>query len=58
MHLGFDAAYTVVANGSSTFGLGAFLRYAAANADLPVVSGTVETDLGGYQFGAGVRFRF
>jgi len=57
-HLGFDAAYTVAANGSSTFGLGAFLRYAAASADLPVVSGTVETDLGGYQFGAGVRFRF
>ena len=49
---------TVAANGSSSFGLGAFLRYAAASTDIPVVSGPVETDLGGYQFGAGIRFRF
>jgi hypothetical protein len=57
-HLGFDAAYIVAANGSSSFGLGAFVRYAAASTDIPIVSGAVETDLGGYQFGAGARFRF
>jgi hypothetical protein len=58
-HLGFDATYALMQNsGGSSFGLGAFVRWAGGSTDLPIISNTVETDLGGFQIGAGVRFRF
>jgi hypothetical protein len=53
-NLGFDLSYLI----TRSFGLGGYMRYAAASADIPVMANTVETDLGGFQVGAGVRFRF
>ena len=57
-HVGADFSYPVFETGATTFRLGAYMRYAAASSDFPVVTNTVTTKLGGVQIGAGVRVRF
>ncbi len=58
-HVGVDLSYPVYELDTTTFRLGAFLRYAEASSDFQVVSGNpVKTDLGGVQMGVGVRVRF
>lgn len=54
-NIGAEAAFYVTRN----LGLGGFVRWAGAKADLEVGNGqTVELDLGGPQVGGGVRLRF
>lgn len=54
-NVGAEAAFFVTRN----LGVGGFARWAGAKADLDVGNGsTVEVDLGGPQFGGGVRIRF
>ena len=57
-HIGADVTYRFFQQGRTTIGAGAFLRYAGASADIPVLTNTVSTDLGGIQFGFGLRTRF
>lgn len=55
INVGAEAAYYFTRN----IGVSGFFRYVSATADLEVGNGTTtEIDLGGPQFGAGVRFRF
>jgi hypothetical protein len=55
INVGAEAAFYFTRN----IGVGGFFRYAAASAELEVGSGTTqEIDLGGPQYGFGVRFRF
>jgi hypothetical protein len=54
-NIGADVAYYV----ADQVGVGAFMRYSAATADLDAGDGTErEVDVGGFQIGAGVRVRF
>lgn len=53
-NVGAEAAFYVTRN----VGVGGFVRWAGAKADLPAGTATVEVDLGGAQFGGGVRIRF
>lgn len=65
---GIDVAYRLIETGRWKIGAGLFLRYAGATADLTLlenVPGTaltpvrsIESDLGGLQFGLGARLRF
>lgn len=57
-HVGADAAYRFYQSGNTSFGIGAYVRYAEASSDFLVVSNTVTTKIGGTQFGAGLRVRF
>lgn len=52
LHLGVDLRYLVVKN----VGVGAFGRYATAKFDAPIDGGSME--VGGFQYGAGIRVRF
>lgn len=51
-HAGVDFRYLVMKN----VGLGAFARYATAKFDAPIDGGSME--VGGFQYGAGLRVRF
>jgi hypothetical protein len=57
-HIGADVSFPVYESGAAVFRVGAYGRYAAASSEFQVVSNTVETDLGGFQMGIGVRVRF
>lgn len=57
-HIGADVTYKLYERDRMKIGGGAFLRYAAASADLLVVDQNVKSDLGGFQFGFGLRTRF
>jgi hypothetical protein len=57
-HIGADVSYPIYQSFETSVRLGAFLRYAGASSEFPVVSNTVETDVGGVQYGGGIRFRF
>lgn len=57
-HIGADFTYRFYETGRMKLGAGAFLRYAGASADLVVVDQTVSSDVGGFQFGFGLRTRF
>ena len=52
-NVGADVAYLI----TDQLGLGAFVRYATASADVPTPSGEVSVSLGGVQAGAGIRVR-
>ena len=52
-NVGVDVAYLI----TDRIGVGGFLRYAGASADLPTQGGDVSVRLGGMQVGAGVRIR-
>lgn len=57
-HVGVDMSYALWQEGHTSFRLGAYVRYAEAASDFQVVSSTVNTKVGGTQFGAGLRVRF
>ena len=53
LHVGFDARYLILKNA----GVGLFLRYASAKVDTTAVDGG-QMQVGGFQYGVGVRVRF
>ncbi len=57
-HIGADVTYRFYQQGQITVGAGAFLRYAGASADILLLANDVSTDIGGVQFGFGLRTRF
>jgi len=64
-NIGADVAYTVYQSGPMKVGVGMFLRYSAASADVELIRFTgqaqghvVDSDVGGLQVGFGGRFRF
>lgn len=58
INVGVDATYILVAQGRVRIGAGGFVRYAGANAELQLSAETVESKVGGMQFGGGLRVRF
>lgn len=57
-NVGVDGSYFLYTTDSYRIGVGGFLRFTGATADLDVTGGTVSTDLGGTQLGFGARLRF
>jgi hypothetical protein len=58
-NIGADATYIVYTTESVRLGIGGFMRFTGATADLRISdNSTVETDLGGFQIGIGARVRF
>lgn len=57
-HVGGDLSYAFYQNDTTSFRLGAYVRYAEAASDFQVVNNTVSTKVGGIQFGGGLRVRF
>jgi hypothetical protein len=57
-NIGADVAYNAYTRDRLKVGAGMFLRFAGASADLQVFDNTVESELGGFQIGFGVRTRF
>jgi hypothetical protein len=57
-NIGVDVAYQFYEVNRVKLGAGVLLRYTAATADLQLLQNTVESDLGGFQFGIGARIRF
>ena len=60
-HVGVDVTYLVTEQlGGSTgqLGAGVFVRWAGASVDLPASGGVQSIDVGGAQFGIGLRARF
>jgi hypothetical protein len=55
---GADVAYLFWQNDSVRVGVGAFVRYASAKADILMLTKEQETTIGGPQYGFGLRFRF
>lgn len=55
---GADATYIFWENDSVRLGAGGFLRYAAADVNLPMLTSEQPTEVGGIQFGFGARLRF
>jgi hypothetical protein len=52
---GLDATYLL----KPKIGVGGFIRFSGASADLPTTGGgTISVDAGGFQMGAGLRYRF
>jgi hypothetical protein len=52
---GLDATYLL----RPKIGVGGFIRFSGAKADLPTIGGgTISVDAGGFQMGAGLRYRF
>lgn len=58
-HIGGDVSYVLYDTGTAKIGGGFFMRYAGATGRVTVLdSDEVESDLGGLQFGFGLRVRF
>jgi len=53
LHAGVDVRYLIIKNA----GVGAFLRYTAGRVDVPVIDGG-RMEVGGFQYGVGLRYRF
>ena len=53
-HIGADISYMI----STYVGVGGFVRFAGGSVDLPKGDTSVTTNVGGFQSGGGVRFRF
>lgn len=53
LHAGVDVRYLIIKNA----GVGAFVRYTSGRVDVPVVEGG-RLDVGGFQYGIGLRFRY
>jgi hypothetical protein len=58
MNVGVDVMYKLWEVDTYNFGAGAFLRYAGASARITVLENSVDSDVGGLQFGIGGRMRF
>ena len=57
-NFGVDGTYFVYTTEKYRLGVGGFLRFTGASADLNFNGQTIETDLGGAQFAIGGRLRF
>jgi len=57
-NLGADATYMFYTRDRLRLGVGGFLRFTGATADIQLSDSAFETDLGGVQFGIGARIRF
>lgn len=57
-HFGADVTYRIYETGSVKLGAGAFLRYSKATAEFDGLASPVKNDVGGFQFGFGLRTRF
>jgi hypothetical protein len=57
-HVAADFSYALYQADTTSFRLGAFVRYAGASSDLELISSSVSTKLGGVQVGGGLRVRF
>lgn len=57
-HIGADVTYKLYTWKGLDFGGGMFLRYAGATAKLRVLDTEVKSDVGGAQFGLGLRVRY
>jgi hypothetical protein len=57
-HIGADVTYKFYESGRFKVGGGAFMRYAGASSDVRVLDSDEPTDVGGFQFGFGLRTRF
>jgi hypothetical protein len=57
-NIGTDVAYMLYTTDTVRIGVGGFLRVTGAQADLRAGDSTIEADLGGIQYGIGLRFRF
>lgn len=58
VNAGVDVAYILSESDAYKIGAGVFLRYAGASARITVIENEVDTDVGGLQFGLGLRVRF
>lgn len=58
VNAGVDVSYILSESDAYKIGAGAFLRYAGASARITVIENDVDTDVGGLQFGLGLRVRF
>ncbi|MGQ0735696.1 MAG: outer membrane beta-barrel protein [Acidobacteriota bacterium] len=58
VNVGVDVTYHLYDTTNAKFGVGGFLRYTAAKADIVILENAVESDLGGIQVGLGARIRF
>jgi hypothetical protein len=58
INAGVDVSYILSNTDAYKIGAGAFLRYAGASARIPVIQNEVDSDVGGLQFGLGLRVRF
>jgi hypothetical protein len=58
VNAGVDVSYKFWESDAYKLGGGVFLRYAGASARIPVIENEVDTDVGGLQFGFGLRVRF
>ena len=58
INAGVDVTYQFWESDAYRIGAGAFLRYAGASARITVLQNEVDTDVGGLQFGLGLRVRF
>ena len=56
-HIGADVTYKLRDTNGVAVGVGGFVRYAGAKADVQVINTEVDTDVGGIQFGFGLRIR-
>ena len=57
-HIGADVTYKLHDTNGVAVGVGGFVRYAGAKADVQVINANVDTDVGGVQVGFGLRVRF
>lgn len=57
-NIGADVTYKLRDANGVAVGVGGFVRYAGAKADVTVIRTDVDTDVGGIQFGFGLRVRF
>jgi hypothetical protein len=57
-NIGTDVAYMLYSTDTVRVGIGGFLRVTGAQTELRAGDSTIEADLGGIQYGIGVRFRF
>lgn len=57
-HVGVDGSYRFYDADQFAIGAGAFLRYAAASADLQLLDNEVESNPGGFQYGLNLRMIF
>jgi hypothetical protein len=57
-NIGADATYMFYTRDRLRLGVGGFLRYTGATADIALGNSSISTDLGGIQFAVGARVRF
>jgi hypothetical protein len=58
VNIGADVTYKLRDTTGVAVGVGGFLRYSGAGADVLVMQNEADSDVGGVQIGFGVRFRF